>query len=96
MKRKYSIYIMTNKSKTLYTGITNNLERRVYEHKQKLVLGFTKKYNITLLVYFEETGDVKEAIAREKEIKGWLRKKKISLIKSKNPNWKDLSTDWYE
>ncbi|MEE9258174.1 MAG: GIY-YIG nuclease family protein [Nitrospinaceae bacterium] len=96
MKRKYFIYIMTNKSKTLYTGITNNLERRVYEHKQKLVPGFTKKYNTTLLVYFEETGDVKEAIAREKEIKGWLRKKKISLIKSINPNWKDLSADWYE
>jgi len=86
---------MTNKSKTLYTGVTNNLERRVYEHKQKLVPGFTSTYNITLLVYFEMTTDVKVALSREKQIKGWLRSKKISLIEAVNPGWKDLSAEWF-
>ena len=86
---------MTNKSRTLYTGVTNDLERRVYEHKHKLVPGFTSKYNITQLVYYEETDDVNIAIAREKQIKGWLRAKKIALIESINPEWKDLSLDWY-
>ncbi len=90
----YYVYIMTNKSKALYTGFTNDLQRRVYQHKHKLVEGFTSKYNITQLVYFETTPDVKSAIAREKQIKGWLRKKKIELIESVNPNWKDLSEDW--
>jgi putative endonuclease len=87
---------MTNRSKTLYTGITNNLERRVYEHKQKLIPGFTSKYDITKLVYHEETNDVSVAIAREKQIKGWLRAKKIALIELENPEWKDLSLDWYD
>jgi putative endonuclease len=91
---QYYVYIMTNKSKTLYTGITNNLERRVYEHKHKLVPGFTAKYNITKLAYYEETTDVLAAIAREKEIKGWLRSKKIKLIELSNPDWRDLATDW--
>jgi len=86
---------MTNKSRTLYTGFTNNLERRVYEHKNKLVAGFTSKYNITKLVFYEETNDVHAAMAREKQIKGWLRSKKIALIESENPKWKDLSLDWY-
>jgi putative endonuclease len=90
----YYVYIMTNKSKTLYTGVTNDLQRRVFEHKHHLVEGFTEKYNITKLVYFEETSDVREAICREKQIKGWLRKKKIALIESINPEWKDLSEDW--
>ena len=93
--KQYYVYIMTNKSRTLYTGVTNNLERRVYEHKQKFVPGFTAKYNITRLVYFEETGDIQEAIAREKQIKGWLRTKKIALIESVNPAWEDLSASWY-
>ncbi len=87
---------MTNKSRTLYTGVTSDLERRVYEHKQRLVPGFTGKYNITRLVYFEVTYDVRAAIAREKQIKGWLRRKKIALIESVNPEWKDLSVRWYE
>ena len=87
---------MTNRSGTLYTGVTNNLVRRVYEHKHKLVEGFTKKYNITRLVYYETTEDVKAAIAREKQIKGWVRRKKIELIKSVNLEWKDLSVGWYE
>jgi len=86
---------MTNRSRTLYTGITNNLVRRVYEHKRKLVKGFTKKYNITTLVYWEVFEDVHVAITREKQIKGWLRKKKISLIESVNPEWRDLSEGWY-
>lgn len=82
---------MTNKSGTLYTGVTKNLERRIYEHKHHLVNGFTKKYRIEKLVYFEETNDINVAISREKQIKGWLRKKKIALIESMNPDWKDLS-----
>jgi putative endonuclease len=94
--KQYYVYIMTNRSGTLYTGVTNNLIRRVYEHKRKLVDGFTKKYNINKLVYFEETEDVMSAITREKQIKGWLRKKKIALIESVNPYWKDLAEGWYE
>jgi putative endonuclease len=92
----YYVYIMTNNSKTLYTGMTNDLTRRVYEHKQKLTPGFTQKYNITKLVYFEETSDVNAAISREKQIKGWLREKKITLIELMNPEWKDLSVGWYD
>jgi putative endonuclease len=93
---QYYIYIMTNKSKTLYTGVTNNLERRTYEHKQKLIPGFTQKYNITQLVFYEETSDITTAIEREKQIKGWLRSKKIALIESINPTWEDLSLGWFE
>ena len=93
--KQYYVYIMTNRSKTLYTGVTNDLIRRVYEHKNKMVEGFTKKYNITKLLYFEETSDVQSAIAREKQIKGWLRSKKIALIESQNPQWEDLSEGWF-
>jgi putative endonuclease len=89
--KHYYVYIMTNHSKTLYTGVTNNLERRVHEHRLKLIPGFTSKYNITRLVYYEETTDVLSAIAREKTIKGWLRTKKIALIESVNPTWNDLA-----
>ena len=92
--RQYYVYIMTNRSRTLYTGVTNNLMRRVHEHKNKLIDGFTKKYNITKLVYYELTSEITSAIAREKQIKGWLRKKKIALIESANPHWKDLSEEW--
>lgn len=95
MRKEYYVYLMTNKSRTLYTGVTNNLERRVYEHKHKLVPGFTSKYNITKLVYYEAGDDINIAIAREKQIKGWLRAKKIALIESVNPEWEDLSEDWY-
>jgi putative endonuclease len=88
----YYVYILTNWSnKVLYTGVTNNLERRIYEHKNKLVPGFTEKYNVTKLVYCDSTSDVKAAIAREKQIKGWTRQKKIDLIESMNPEWKDRS-----
>jgi len=95
VRKEYYVYLMTNKSRTLYTGVTNNLERRVYEHKHKLVPGFTSKYNITKLVYYEAGDDINIAIAREKQIKGWLRAKKIALIESVNPEWEDLSEDWY-
>ncbi|NWF78225.1 MAG: GIY-YIG nuclease family protein [Chloroflexi bacterium] len=94
--KQYYVYIMTNNSRTLYAGVTDDLIRRVYEHKNKLIKGFTRKYNITRLVYYEVTGDAKEAIQREKQIKGWLRKKKIALIEAANPEWRDLSEEWYE
>jgi len=92
MAKRYFVYMMTNrKGGVLYTGITNDLGRRVFEHKEKLMPGFTSKYNLTKLVFFEETVDVNAAIAREKQIKGWLRKKKIELIDAQNPDWRDLS-----
>jgi len=91
--KTYFVYIMTNKSRTLYTGVTNDLVRRVYEHRHKLVPGFTAKYNITQLVYYEATESILAAIAREKQIKGWLRAKKIALIESLNPDWRDLSAE---
>ena len=78
----------------MYVGMTNNLERRLFEHKNKLVDGFTKKYNVNKLVFFEETSDVHVAIAREKEIKKWRREKKNNLVLSLNPQWKDLSDAW--
>jgi len=89
--KHYYVYIMSNRSKTIYTGVTNNLERRVYQHKSKQIQGFTAKYNLTRLVYYEETADVISAISREKTIKGWLRAKKIALIESVNPSWNDLA-----
>ena len=92
---QYFVYIMTNKSATLYTGVTNNLERRVFEHKNSSIEGFTKEYNINSLVYYEETNDILTAIGREKQIKGWLRNKKIAIIESINPEWKDLSEEWF-
>ena len=86
---------MTNKSKTLYVGVTNDIQRRVHEHKLKIFEGFTKKYNLTKLAYYEVKNNINEAIAREKQIKGWLRAKKIALIEAENPNWNDLSDGWY-
>ena len=94
--KRYYVYIMASEYGTLYTGMTNDLERRIYEHKNKLVKGFTKKYDINRLVYYEETGDVDSAIAREKQIKSWRRSKKIELVTSLNSTWSDLSEDWYE
>ena len=91
--RQYYVYIVTNKSGTLYIGITKDLQRRIFEHKSKLVEGFTKKYNVTRLVYYEVTDDARAAITREKQIKGWLRVKKVALVESVNPNWKDLSEE---
>jgi len=94
--KQYYVYIMSNKSGTLYTGVTSNIQQRIYQHKKKLVPGFTAKYNINKLVYYETTGDVNSAIAREKQIKGWLRSKKVSLIESVNTEWTDLSEGWYD
>ena len=76
--------------------MTNNLERRIYEHRNKLIPGFTSKYNVHKLVYFEETNDINAALAREKEIKGWRREKKNRLIEQTNPSWADLSEGWFE
>ena len=95
-KRSYYVYIMTNLARTLYVGVTNDLERRVFEHKNKLVPGFTARYALTMLVHFEMTDDVTAAIAREKQIKGWLRSKKVALVESMNPEWKDLSVGWFD
>ncbi len=90
----YYVYILTNKARTvLYVGVTNNLSRRLYEHRNHLVPGFTSKYHVNLLVYFEQTNDVRAALEREKQLKGWRREKKSFLIDSTNPEWKDLSLD---
>ena len=92
--KEYFVYIVTNKSnKVLYIGVTNNLERRMFEHKNKMINGFTKKYNLTKLVYFEETSDVRSAIEREKQLKNWHRDWKIKLITDFNREWKDLSVE---
>jgi len=92
--KRYYVYIMTSKhKKVLYTGVTNNLKKRVYEHKTKSVPGFTKKYNINSLIYYEVFNDIYNAITREKQIKAGSRRKKIYLIESMNPLWKDLYDD---
>ena len=93
-RRTYYVYIMTNRSGTLYTGVTNDLVRRISEHKTALSPGFTKRYRIDRLVYFEETNDIHAALAREKQVKAWTREKRIDLINSLNPRWRDLSEDW--
>jgi putative endonuclease len=94
--RFYYVYILTNRSKTLYTGVTRSLEKRVFEHKHGTNSEFTSRYKIDRLVYFERFMDIRNAIFREKQIKGLLRIKKIALIVSMNPEWKDLSEGWYE
>lgn len=92
----YYIYILTNKTnRVLYIGVTNNLPRRLYEHQNKLVDGFTKRYNLNKLVYFEEYSEIEMAIAREKQLKGWVRRKKNDLIESVNPSWNDLGADFF-
>ena len=91
----YYTYIMASPGGTLYTGVTNNILNRVCTHKQRLIPGFTQRYNVTRLVYFEVSRDIHSAISREKQIKGWKRCKKISLIESLNPKWKDLAEDWF-
>ncbi|MBO4857091.1 MAG: GIY-YIG nuclease family protein [Treponema sp.] len=91
----YYVYILTNKTNsTLYIGMTNDLKRRLYEHKNKLIPGFTEKYNVNKLVYFETTTNVKSAIQREKNLKKWNRDWKLELIKKTNPDFKDLSLEW--
>ena len=96
MKKSYYVYIVTNKRNgTLYIGVTSNLIRRINEHKNKLIQDFTNKYNLTKLVYYEETDDVTIAIEREKRMKKWYRKWKIELIEGENPDWDDLAKEWY-
>ncbi len=89
--KSYYVYILASKTGTLYVGVTNDLERRVLEHKRKLISGFTARYDIDRLIYFQEFGDIKQAIESEKKIKGWTRQKKIDLIKTINPDVKDLA-----
>ena len=94
-QNNYYIYIMANwNNKVLYVGMTNDLERRVYEHKNKRIEGFTKKYNVTRLVYYEHTNEINSAILREKQLKKWRRDKKNNLIETLNPEWKDLSDEF--
>ncbi len=95
MDKTCAVYIMTNYSETtLYIGVTSNLEKRVWEHKNKVVKGFTNKYNVNKLVYFELTDSIESAIKREKQLKRWHREWKLNLIKENNPDFKDLSLDW--
>ncbi len=89
--RDYFVYITTNHSGTLYTGVTNDLTRRLYEHKTQAGGSFTRKYRMNKLLYFEQTGDILSAIEREKQIKGWRRSRKLEMIKSQNPRWIDLA-----
>ncbi len=93
--RTYYVYIMASRSRALYTGVTRDPTRRVSEHKLKLVPGFTSDYNINRLVYYEDFRDIRAAIGREKQIKGWLRSKKTALIELRNRTWQDLSEGWY-
>ena len=94
MSKDYFVYILASVGRVLYVGVTNDLQRRVYEHKHKLVPGHTAKYNISRLVYFETTANVNAAIAREKQIKGWSRAKRVALVETSNPKWADLSEEW--
>lgn len=96
-EHQYAVYILSNKKNgTLYIGMTNNLERRVFEHKNKLIDGFTKKYNLNTLVCFETYKYVNDAIIREKRLKTWKRQWKVNLIEKENPSWNDLASDWYD
>jgi putative endonuclease len=93
--KTYYVYLLTNwNHRIMYVGVTNDLIRRIYEHKNKLMEGFTNRYNLNKLVYFEDTRDIHAALAREKEIKRWRREKKNALVQTLNPNWRDLSEDF--
>jgi putative endonuclease len=94
--REYYVYIMTNRSGTLYIGVTSDIQRRVQEHKSKALRGFTKRYVMDRLVYYEDYPDPTSAIDREKQLKGWLRRKKIELIQEMNPRWEDLAAAWFD
>jgi putative endonuclease len=95
MEKTYYVYILANRSRTLYTGVTNRLLERVKQHRESIVPGFTSMYRIHRLVYFETYRDVKAAIAREKQIKGLSRPKKIAMIEARNPTWEDLAEEWF-
>jgi putative endonuclease len=94
--RNYFVYILASRSRVLYAGVTNDLVRRVWQHKTSQIAGFTTRYRIDRLVHFEETSDVTAAIVREKQIKAWSRAKKVALTESANPMWDDLSNGWYD
>ena len=95
MARQCFVYILTNRPRgVLYTGVTNDLARRLWEHRSRQSASFTRKYNLHRLVYFEVADGPLGAIAREKELKGWVRRKKIALIESANPEWRDLGEEW--
>lgn len=95
--KNYCVYILTNRlGNVMYIGVTSDLERRLSEHRAKFVRGFTAKYNVQKLVYMGSYGDINDAIAREKQVKGWRREKKNALVEAVNPEWKDLSEGWYE
>ena len=96
IRKSYYVYILSSNTGTLYTGVTNNLLRRMDEHKRGKLEGFTKKYKVNRLIYFEETTDNYAALEREKQIKGWTRKKKLDLVRTLNPKFEDLSEDWFE
>jgi putative endonuclease len=93
--RVYHVYVMASRSRVLYTGVTNDLARRIHEHKQGLTSGFTSRYRITRLVYYEELADIRDAIAREKQIKAWTRARRINLVEARNPSWQDLAEGWF-
>ena len=92
----YYVYIVASPSRTIYTGVTNDLERRMWEHKHKMVKGFTRQFGVDRLVYLEEYRTIDDAIGREKQIKGWRREKKLALIEAENPKWRDLSHEWFD
>lgn len=94
--RQYYVYIMTNRSETLYVGVTGNLEQRIEQHRTGKGSKFTSRYRVDRLIYFEVTSDVHAALEREKQIKSWSRKRKLDLVATTNPEWRDLSKDWYE
>ena len=97
LNHQYYVYLLSNKKNgTLYIGMTNDLERRIFEHKNKLIAGFSKNYSLDKLVYFEQFQYVNDAIKREKQLKNWNRQWKIDLIEEENSNWNDLSFDWYD
>ena len=94
--KTFHVYILASRSHVLYVGVTSDMTKRLHEHKNKLVPGFTARYNVDRLVHIETTEDASAAIAREKQFKGWLRKKKVALIETENPQWLDLSERWFE
>ncbi len=94
--RTYWVYILASRSRVLYTGVTNDLARRVKEHRAGLTPSFSQRYRVTRLVYFEQFGYIRNAIAREKQIKGWVRARKLELIEARNPTWADLAENWFQ
>lgn len=96
MHKEYSVYIMASRTKVIYTRVSGNLMERVWQHKNKITKGFTACYNVNKLVYYAQTNDIHEALEFEKRVKGWVRRKKVELIESINPNWEDLARDWYD